>query len=57
MKKVELTLNGNENENMNSKMPNEPSLAMCLVKTFNGKFLAGSFFKLIQDRKLIFFFN
>lgn len=28
----------------------EPSLAFCLVKIFAGKFLAGAFLKLIQDR-------
>ena len=33
----------------------EPSLAFCLVKIFAGKFLAGAFLKLIQDRKRIFF--
>lgn len=30
----------------------EPSLAYCLAKIFAGKFIAGAFLKLIQDRKI-----
>ncbi len=29
----------------------EPSLLVCLVKIFYGKFLAGAFMKLVQDSK------
>jgi hypothetical protein len=29
----------------------EPSLLKCLIKIFYGKFLAGSFLKLVQDCK------
>ena len=29
--------------------PKEPSLLFCMVKVFYGKFLAGSFMKLVQD--------
>lgn len=34
----------------------EPSLTYCLIKIFAGKFLAGSFLKLIQDCKFIAFY-
>lgn len=55
MKKVQLELEeherkGGKADNFEPKTP-EPSLAFCLVKIFAGKFLAGAFLKLIQDRK------
>lgn len=31
------------------KKPKKPSLTVCLIKTFGGKFFAGAFIKVIQD--------
>ena len=45
---------GGSEEEFKSKLK-EPSLAFCLTKIFYGKFAAGAFMKLIQDRKCCFY--
>ncbi len=60
IKKVEIELEqhlkSGSKEEFVPKTP-EPSLAWCLIKIFSGKFLAGSFLKLIQDSNNAAFSN